>query len=50
MDTEKYWGSEGFGVYAVAFNDLEVDEMKYISDSLVSLFVHGKDVQTLVNL
>lgn len=43
-------GCEGFGVYAVAFNDLEIDEMKYISDSLVSLFVNGKDVQALVNL
>lgn len=43
-------GREGFGVYAVAFNDLEAEEMKYISDSLVSLLVNGKGVQTLVNL
>ena len=42
-------GCEGFGVYAVAFNDLEAEEMRYISDSLVSLLVNGKGVQTLVN-
>ena len=41
-------GCEGFGVYAVAFNDLEAEEMKYISDSLASLLVNGKGVQTLV--
>ena len=43
-------GHEGFGVYAVAFNDLEADAMKYISDSLVSSLVNGKGVQTLVDL
>lgn len=43
-------GRDGFGVYGVAFNDLEVDGMKYISDSLVSLLVNGQGVQTLANL
>lgn len=43
-------GREGFGLYAVAFNDLGIEEMKYISDSLVSLLVMGKGVQELANL
>ena len=43
-------GQEGFGVYVVAFNDLDIDEMKYVSDSLISLLVNGMGVETLINL
>lgn len=41
-------GANGFGLYAAAWNDLEVEEMKYISDSLTSLLVSGKGVRALI--
>ncbi len=42
-------GKEGFGLYIVAFNDLEIDEMKYISKSLKDLLLNRVGVDILVN-
>ena len=33
-------GNNGFGVYIVSLNDLDVDEMVYIADSLEGFFVN----------
>lgn len=40
------YGKNGFGVYIVPFNDLGVDEMVYIADSLEAFFVNeeGTDI------
>lgn len=37
-------GKEGFGLYIVAFNDLEIDEMKYISKSLKDLLLNREEI------
>lgn len=36
------YGKNGFGVYIVPFNDLGVDELVYICDSLEAFFVNEK--------
>ncbi len=43
-------GIQGFGLYAVAFNDLEVDEMKYISESLEALLIKAEGIHVLENI
>lgn len=35
------YGQKGFGIYIVAFNDLDVNEMIFISNSLKEFFVEG---------
>ena len=43
-------GKNGFGVYAVAFNDLEEEEMRFISKSLRDLLVYEKGIEVLMTL
>lgn len=43
-------GKNGFGIYTVAFNDLDIDEMIYISKSLVELLVYSKGVEKLIKI
>lgn len=43
-------GRDGFGVYMVAFNDLDEDDMTYISDSLESFFVCGMGIDIFNSL
>lgn len=43
-------GKNGFGIYVVAFNDLDVDEMIFISESLEDMLVLMKGVDKLINL
>ena len=31
-------GDKGFGIYVIAFNDLDIDELKYVAGSLSELF------------
>ncbi len=44
------YGKNGFGIYIVPFNDLDVEEMIYIADSLESFFVNGEGVDTFNNV
>ena len=43
-------GKQGFGVYAIAFNDIDIDEMIFISESLTEILIHAKGIEKLVNL
>lgn len=43
-------GKNGFGVYAVAFNDLDVNEMIFISKSLKEILIFANGVEKLINL
>ncbi|MGN0632907.1 MAG: SMI1/KNR4 family protein [Oscillospiraceae bacterium] len=43
------FGSCGFGLYLVAFNDLEIEEMKYISNSLSSLLKNDIGILSILN-
>ena len=43
-------GKNGFGVYAVAFNDLGVDEMIFIAESLTEMLVSAKGIEKLIKL
>lgn len=43
-------GKSGFGLYAVAFNDLDVDEMIFISGTLKELLIAAKGVEKLIEL
>lgn len=43
-------GKNGFGLYAVAFNDLDVNEMTFISESLKDLLILAKGVEKLIDL
>ncbi|MBD5523583.1 MAG: hypothetical protein HDR04_04035 [Lachnospiraceae bacterium] len=42
-------GTNGFGVYVVAFNDLDADEMIFIAKSLREIFVFTKGIEELKN-
>lgn len=43
-------GKNGFGVYAVAFNDLDVDEMIFISESLKEILIFATGIEKLIEL
>lgn len=43
-------GKSGFGLYAVAFNDLDVNEMIFISGTLKELLIAAKGVEKLIEL
>lgn len=45
-----YNGAQGYGIYAIAFNDLDPDEMFYISPSLEALLVEGDGLATILSL
>ena len=45
-----YDGQQGFGIYMVAFNDLEEDEVQYVSPSLSSLLIDGIGISKLMEL
>lgn len=38
------YGKNGFGLYIVPFNDLDVDELIYITDSLEAFFVNDEGI------
>ena len=40
----------GFGIYAVSFNDLDIDEMIFISKTLKELLILGNGIETLIKL
>lgn len=37
-------GKKGFGVYMVSFNNLDIEDLKYISSSLEAFFIKGEGV------
>lgn len=41
-------GINNFGLYLVAFNDLEIDEMKFISYSLVDLLHNAVGIEVIL--
>lgn len=43
-------GKDGFGIYTVAFNDIDIEEMIFISKSLKELLIYGKGVEKLLDL
>lgn len=43
------YGKKGFGLYMVAFNDLDTNELIYISHSLESFFINGEGVDIFNN-
>lgn len=43
-------GKNGFGVYAVAFNDLDTNEMIFIAQSLREIFVCAQGIEKLLVL
>lgn len=42
-------GPNGFGLYIIPFNDLEIDELKFISKSLSDLFIYNIGINILIN-
>lgn len=38
------YGKDGFGVYMVAFNNLDISDLTYISSSLETFFIKGEGV------
>lgn len=43
-------GPNGFGVYAVGFGDLDVDDMIFIAKSLKDILISAKGIEILLNL
>ncbi len=43
-------GKKGFGIYIVAFNDLDVEEMVFIADSLEEILVSAKGIERVMEL
>lgn len=41
-------GKKGFGIYIVAFNDLDVEEMVFIADSLEEILVSAKGIERVI--
>lgn len=41
-------GKNGFGVYMVAFNDLDIDEMTFISQTLKDLLVSASGIEKIL--
>lgn len=44
------YGYKGFGVYIVPLNDLEIDEMVFISTSLEDFFVNEKGIDVFTSI
>lgn len=44
------YGKNGFGIYMVAFNDLDKDELVYISSSLERLLIYADGVENIFHI
>lgn len=42
-------GQKGFGIYLVAFNDLDINELQYVAKSVSDLFINGEGVDVIIN-
>lgn len=42
-------GQNGFGLYLIAFNDLDIDELQYVSDSLSDFFINNIGIDVIKN-
>ena len=42
-------GAKGFALYITAFNDLDVDELKFVSNSLSDLLVFNQGINVVIN-
>lgn len=42
-------GQNGFGLYVIAFNDLDVDELQYVAGSLSDLLINNTGIDTIKN-
>ncbi len=42
-------GEKGFGLYIIAFNDLDEEEMLYVADSLSDLLLYNNGIEVILN-
>ncbi len=42
-------GKKGFGLYVIAFNDLDVDELQYVANSLSDLLLNNIGIDVIKN-
>ena len=42
-------GQNGFGLYVIAFNDLDVDELQYVAGSLSDLLINNTGIDVIKN-
>ncbi|WP_300383443.1 SMI1/KNR4 family protein [Clostridium sp.] len=42
-------GEKGFGLYVIAFNDLDVDELQYVASSLSDLMINNVGIDVIKN-
>ena len=42
-------GEKGFGLYVIAFNDLDVNELQYVSNSLSDLLINNVGIDVIKN-
>lgn len=42
-------GQNGFGLYVIAFNDLDVDELQYVAGSLSDLLINNTGIDVINN-
>ncbi|WP_252225061.1 SMI1/KNR4 family protein [Clostridium sp. ZBS2] len=40
-------GEKGFGLYVIAFNDLDVDELQYVANSLSELLINNVGIDVI---
>ncbi len=40
-------GEKGFGLYVIAFNDLDVDELQYVANSLSDLLINNVGINVI---
>lgn len=42
-------GERGFGLYVIAFNDLEIDELQYVAGSLSDLLINNVGIDVILS-
>ena len=42
-------GEKGFGLYVIAFNDLDIDELQYVASSLSDLMINNVGIDVIKN-
>lgn len=42
-------GDQGFGIYVIAFNDLDIDELQYVAGSLSDLLINNVGIDIITS-
>ena len=42
-------GERGFGLYVIAFNDLDIDELQYVAGSLSDLLINNVGIDIITS-